>query len=159
MHSLQSSCESELQSATLSVHGGFYCCPVFSHGRPINACCTCEVSPVLSFCVVLLLDGYVSEWFVVVARIESDRNGSYISVECGGVSGQLYIDQLPKERVKRVGQCVLSASKKIIPEFERLGGKSAKEWKSLLSHSGHPLSDYNLVCSSAETPSVPITSC
>ena len=71
----------------------------------------CEVSPVLSFCVVLLLDGYVSEWFVVVARIESDRNGSYISVECGGVSGQLYIDRLSEEQAKRVFQCVLSASK------------------------------------------------
>ena len=62
----------------------------------------------LSFCVILLLDGYVSEWFVVVARIESDQNGS---VECGSVSGPLYIDRLPKERVKHAVQCVLSASK------------------------------------------------
>ena len=61
----------------------------------------------LAFCVILLLDGYVSEWFVVV-RIESDRNGS---VQCGSVSGQLYIDRLPKERVKHAVQCVLSASK------------------------------------------------
>ena len=70
---------------------------------------------------------------LLLPRIESDRNGSYISVECGSVSGQLYIDQLPKERAKHVGQCVLSASKWIIPlEFERLGGKSAKKWKSSL---------------------------
>ena len=76
------------------------------------------------------------------------------------MSGQLYIDRLPKEWVKHAGQYVLSASKLIIPlEFERLGGKSAKEWKSSLFHGDHPLSDYNLVCSSAETPSVPITSC
>jgi len=27
------------------------------------------------------------------------------------VSGQLYTDRLPEERAKRVGQCVLSASK------------------------------------------------
>ena len=66
--------------------------------------------------------------------------------------GQLYIDQLPKERAKRVGQCILSASKWVTPlEFERLGGKSAKKWKLSLSHNGRPLSDYNLVCSTAET--------
>ncbi len=96
---------------------------------------------------------------LLLPRIESDRNGSCISVECGSVSGQLYIDWLPKERAKRVGQCVLSASKWITPlEFERLGGKSAKKWKSSLFHGGLPLSDYNLVCNSAETPSAPITS-
>ena len=96
---------------------------------------------------------------LLLPRIESDCNGSYISVECGSVSGQLYIDRLPKERAKRVGQCVLSASKWITPlEFERLGGKSAKKWKSSLFHGGRPLSDYNLVCTSAETPSAPITS-
>ena len=64
-----------------------------------------------------------------------------------------------KERAKHVGQCVLSASKWITPlEFERLGGKSAKKWKSSLFHGGRPLSDYNLLCTSAETPSAPITS-
>ncbi len=32
---------------------------------------------------------------LLLPRIESDRNGSYISVERGSVSGQLYIDRLP----------------------------------------------------------------
>ena len=71
---------------------------------------------------------------LLLPRIESDCNGSYISVEFGSVSGQLYIDRLPKERAKHVGQCVLSASKWITPlEFERLGGKSAKKIGSLHS--------------------------
>lgn len=48
---------------------------------------------------------------LLLPRVESDNNGSFITVECGSMSGQLYIDQLPKERVKRAGQCVLSASK------------------------------------------------
>ena len=46
---------------------------------------------------------------LLLPTIESDSNGSFITVECGSVSGQLYIDRLPKERSKRVGQCVLSA--------------------------------------------------
>jgi len=41
--------------------------------------------PCCAYCVVLL-DGWVSEWFVTV---ESDSNGSFITVECGSVSGQL----------------------------------------------------------------------
>ena len=87
---------------------------------------------------------------LLLPTIESDSNGSFITVECGSVSGQLYIDRLPKERSKRVGQCVLSASRWYTPlEFEKLGGKSAKKWKSSLSHGGHPLSDYNLACSTA----------
>jgi len=126
----------------------------------------CEVSPPLFLCVVLsvLFDGYVPEWFgvcgsLLLPRIECDSRGSFIAVECGSVSGQLYIDRLPKERAKRVGQCVLSSSKWFTPlEFEKLGGKSAKKWKSSLFHAGHPLSDYSLVCSTAVPPTASSTS-
>ena len=43
-------------------------------------------------------------------------------------------------------------------EFEKLDGKSAKKWKSSLSHGGHPLSDYSLACSAAVAPqaSIPV---
>ena len=96
---------------------------------------------------------------LLLPTIGSDSNGSFITVECGSVSGQLYIDRLPKERSKHVCQCVLSASRWYTPlEFEILGGKSAKKWKSSLSHGGRPLSDYNLAYSTAVAPqaSIPV---
>jgi len=96
---------------------------------------------------------------LLLPRIECDSRGSFNEVECGSVSGQLYIDRLPKERAKCVGQCVLSSSKWFTPlEFEKLGGKSAKKWKSSLFHAGHPLSDYSLVCSTAVPPTASSTS-
>ena len=96
---------------------------------------------------------------LLLPTIGSDNNGSFITVECDSVSGQLYIDRLPKERSKRVGQCVLSASRwYTLLEFEKLGGKSAKKWKSSLSHGSRPLSDSNLACSTAVAPqaSIPV---
>ena len=129
--------------------------------RRVCTSCMHEVSPLcLVVCLVVFVVCLVG-WRCLRVVLYSCLELRVISAE---PKKDILIDTMTyktkvKERAKRVGQCVLSASKWVTPlEFERLGGKSAKKWKSSLSHNGRPLSDYNLVCSTAETPSASITS-
>ena len=70
-----------------------------------------------------------------------DSLGVFISVTCGKIYGQLYLDRLAK---KPTGKCVLVCGQWYSPsEVESLGGKKARKWRSLL-HNGKPLADYDL---------------
>ena len=75
-----------------------------------------------------------------------DTFGLYISITCGSVSGQLYVDKLDESK-RSPGKCVLVNGSWYTPsEVEALGGKKAKKWRQSLSHMGKPLSVYNLSC-------------
>ena len=73
-----------------------------------------------------------------------DDLGHYMSVVCGSVSGQLYIDRIDLSK-RTAGKCVLCSGKWYTPsEFETFGGKRAKKWRHSLLHLGKRLVEYNL---------------
>ena len=61
-----------------------------------------------------------------------DSLGVYISVTCGKISGQLYLDRLAR---KPTGKCVLVGDQWYSPSVvESLGGKKARKWRQSLLH-------------------------
>ena len=80
-----------------------------------------------------------------------DNLGPYISISCGNISGQLYVDKLDESK-RSQGKCILVSGTWYSPsEVEALGGKKAKKWRQSLQHMGKSLCEYNL--SRAKEPS------
>ena len=75
-----------------------------------------------------------------------DNFGLYISISCGSISGQLYVDKMDESR-RSLGKCVLVSGAWYSPsEVEALGGKKAKKWRQSLQHLGKSFCEYNLSC-------------
>ena len=75
-----------------------------------------------------------------------DNFGLYISISCGSISGQLYVDKMDESK-RTSGKCVLVSGAWYSPsEVEALGGKKAKKWRQSLQHLGKSLCEYNLSC-------------
>ena len=73
-----------------------------------------------------------------------DNFGLYISISCGSISGQLYVDKIDESK-RSPGKCILVSGTWYSPsEVEALGGKKAKKWRQSLQHMGKSLCEYNL---------------
>ena len=76
-------------------------------------------------------------------EVKLDKAGqSYIEVNCGDISGGLYLEKLKRmPNGRALEKCILSNSSLYTPqEFESMGGKKAnKAWKKSIKHKGIPL--------------------
>ena len=76
-------------------------------------------------------------------EVKLDKAGqSYIEVNCGDISGGLYLEKLKRTPNSRaLEKCILSNSSLYTPqEFESMDGKKAnKAWKKSIKHKGIPL--------------------
>ena len=70
-----------------------------------------------------------------------DKQGWFIVVNCGSLSGHLYLNKLDESK-KTLGKCILAkGSWHSPPEFEVLGGKRGRRWRQSLLHQDRPVGD------------------
>ena len=88
----------------------------------------------------------------------SDNKGWYITVACGSLTGQLYVNKLDESK-KILDKCILAkGSWYSPPEFEVLGGMKSKKWRYSLLHKGRPLHKFDFSCPNPPSgASVPVT--
>ena len=69
----------------------------------------------------------------------SDNKGWYITVACGSLTGQLYVNKLDWSK-KILDKYILAKGTWYSPpEFEVFGGRKSKKWRYSLLHKGRPL--------------------